>query len=141
MLDYKAKCLVDFNFGESSEISLLPVLKKYFNDDTIIRTNKYDNFDYTNNNNILIELKTRTNALNKYEDTMINIAKVNKCKKLSKTNEIYFMFKFTDGVYYWKYNNEDKLTQRKGGRLDRSNKEIKDYFYINVSLLKELIII
>ena len=117
------------------------MLKKYFNDDTIIRTNKYDNFDYTNNNNILIELKTRTNTKDKYEDTMINIAKVNKCKKLSKTNEIYFMFKFTDGVYYWKYNNEDKLTQRKGGRLDRNNKEIKDHFYINVSLLKELIII
>ena len=141
MLDYKAKCLVDFNLGESSELSLLPVLKKYFNDDNIIRTNRYDTFDYTNNNNILIELKTRTNTKDKYEDTMINIAKVNKCKKLSKTNEIYFMFKFIDGVYFWKYNTTDQLTKRLGGRLDRSNKEIKEYYYINVSLLKELIII
>ena len=30
MLDYKARCLVDFNMGESSEIELLPKLQKYF---------------------------------------------------------------------------------------------------------------
>ena len=41
---------------------------------------------------------------------MINIAEVNKCKELSKTNEIYFIFKFIDVLYYWKSN--DYLEQK-----------------------------
>lgn len=60
------KVLVDFNRGTTNKVDLKHTVKKVFNNDTLIRSNdRYSNFDYTNNTNLLIELETR----NKCEDT------------------------------------------------------------------------
>ena len=135
------KIIVDFEIGTKSEINLLKVIQNYFDDITIVRSsNRYANFDYTNNKDILIELKTRSNEYNKYEDTLINVVKINKAKLLCKTQTIYFCFKFTDGLYYWQYNKFDKLNYRIGGRSDRSNKynEKKLYSHIPINLLTKI---
>ena len=137
------KFIVDFEMGTTSEINLLPIIQKYFNDITIVRSlDRYANFDYTNNRNILIELKTRSNEYNKYEDTLINVIKINKPKILCKTRSIYFFFKFIDGLYYWKFNKKDltQLNYRIGGRSDRSNKynEKKLYSHIPINLLTKI---
>ena len=58
--------MVDFNRGTTNKVDLKHTVKKVFNNDTLIRSNdRYSNFDYTNNTNLLIELETR----NKCEDT------------------------------------------------------------------------
>ena len=65
------KVLVDFNRGTTNKVDLKHTVKKVFNNDTLIRSNdRYSNFDYTNNTNLLIELEN----WNKCEDTknMIN---------------------------------------------------------------------
>ena len=135
------KFIVDFEIGTKNEVNLLKVIQNHFNDITIVRSlDRHAHFDYTNNRNILIELKTRSNEHNKYEDTSINVVKINKSKILCKTQSIYFFFKFTDGLYYWKYNKFDKLNYRIGGRSDRSNKynEKKLYSHIPINLLTKI---
>ena len=52
------KVLVDFNRGTANKVDLKHTVKKVFNNDTLIRSNdRYSNFDYTNNTNLLIELE------------------------------------------------------------------------------------
>ena len=52
------KVLVDFNRGTTNKVDLKHTVKKVFNNDTLIRSNdRYSNFDYTNNTNLLIELE------------------------------------------------------------------------------------
>ena len=141
-MENNSRFLVDFYNGTTSEINNLPILQKFFNDDTLVRDiDRYAIFDYTNNKNLYIELKTRTCKHNTYNDTMINIIKINKSKKLFKNgNQIYFCFQFIDGLYYWKYNEDDILDYRLGGRSERSFKynEKKQYTYISISLLKKI---
>ena len=85
------KFIVDFEIGTKNEVNLLKVIQNHFNDITIVRSlDRHAHFDYTNNRNILIELKTRSNEYNKYEDTLINVIKINKPKILCKTRSIYF---------------------------------------------------
>ena len=137
------KFLVDFAFGTNSEINNLPILQNFFNDDTLVRDiDRYAIFDYTNNKDLLIELKTRNCEYEKYETTMINVIKINKSKKLSKTHNIYFLFLFTNGLYYWKYdvNELHKLNYKLGGRSDRTNlySEKKMYTYIDIKLLTRI---
>ena len=133
---------VDFSFGKTAEIKFLQTFRDYFNDQSINLTNDFDVFDYEGTN-IFIELKTRNNTKNKYNDTMIGLNKIKKAKNLIKSNnniKIYFVFKFTDGLYYWNYDNTIELKIDKGGRTDRYKIEIKDYCYIPVNQLSEIIL-
>ena len=76
----------------------------------------YNDFDFTNNNNnLLIELKSRRCKIDQYEDTMISISKINKAKKLVKNKdknfEIYFFFYYLQNdLYYWKFDDKIILT-------------------------------
>ena len=65
---------------------------------------------------------------------MIGLNKI-KYAQSNPDKDFYFVFAFTNGLYYWKYNADDKLNYRKGGRIDRGYKEIKEYAYIPISLL------
>ena len=69
---------------------------------------------------------------------MIGLNKFDKALTLSE--EVYFAFSFDDGLYYYKFNKENKFEIRKGGRFDRlKSGEIKDYVFIPIeSLLKIL---
>ena len=60
----------DLNFGLQKEIELLPTLKNYFKDESLLQTPKNNVFDYVGNNKF-IELKSRNNNYNKYPTTMI----------------------------------------------------------------------
>ena len=77
---------VDFNFGKTAEINFLQTFRDYFNDQSINLTNDFDVFDYEGTN-IFIELKTRNNTKNKYNDTMIGLNKIKKAKNLIKSNK------------------------------------------------------
>ena len=51
--------------------------------------------------------------------------------------EVLFVFKFTDGIYYYEYCNED-LPVKIGGRCDRGRPEYKNYVYIDIKKLIKL---
>ena len=70
---------------------------------------------------------------------MLNVSKLNKCKRLSKCQtkkiEIYFFFYFKKiDLYYWKYNGNDEIRHASGGRVDRPN-EIMKYAYLSRNIL------
>jgi hypothetical protein len=60
----------------------------------------------------------------------------------TSTKDIYFVFSFTDGLYYWKYNEEDIINDlvkiREGGRGDRGSNEYKSYAFIQNKLLEKV---
>jgi hypothetical protein len=60
----------DYSFGLQKEVELLPIIKQFFNDDTITQLDRYNIFDYKGDNKYL-ELKSRNNSYNKYQTTMI----------------------------------------------------------------------
>ena len=131
------KKINDLEFGLNKEKQLLPVLKTFFNDDSIYHLEQSNTFDYKGNNKF-IELKSRNNELDKYPTTMVGYNKI--CKASTILDDVYFCFCFTNGLYYYKYNKEDKFEIRKGGRYDRiTSGEIQDYYYIPVNLLQKII--
>ena len=98
---------------------------------------KYDIFDYYNDNYI-VELKTRRNNYNKYPTTMIGNNKLIKASKDTSTKIYIFCFKFTDGLYYHKYDRNYNYDIDIGGRNDRNKEEYKNYAYIPIKLLKKI---
>ena len=126
----------DYSFGVKKEIELLPIIKNYFNDDSIIQLDRFNIFDFKGDNKY-IELKSRNNNYNKYPTTMIGYNKIKKSLELNE--DIYFIFNFVDGLYYYKFDKNIQLEIKQGGRCDRGIKEIKDYYYIPIELLKKII--
>lgn len=130
----------DYNFGKQSEIQLLKQFQEYFNDTTIESLDNYNAFDFKGEKKY-IELKSRHNTYNKYDTTMIGCNKLQQARIYDGLGyDIFFVFNFTDGIYYWKYTNDNKLEKKIGGRVDRGRPEIKDYYFIPISYLSKLIV-
>lgn len=135
----------DLEFGGRGELSILKHLNDFFGVDIIKTKSITDPFDFETKTeckrNIKIELKTRRNTKDKYPTTMVGLNKVEKGLELLKPEnggyEIYFYFKFTDGLYYYKLEEDSykDYTIEKGGRVDRGRPEIKKYVFIPVCLL------
>ena len=128
----------DYTFGIQKEIELLPKLKTFFNDDSIIQLDKKNIFDFKGNNKY-IELKSRNCNYDKYPKTMIGY---NKIKKASEINEdVYYIFNFIDGIYYFKYDKliNFEIKENYISRRDRGRNEINDYAFIPIEILKEII--
>jgi len=118
---------LDLQFGNMNEISVLEIIKKHFNDETIKKVEKkYSVFDFEGKNS-RYELKSRRCESKTYLDTMVGVNKLE-----SVGDNFIFLFKFTDGLFYIKYEKEifDKFRRGKGGRYDRGRPEIKDYLFI-----------
>ena len=105
-------------------------IEKFYNID-LIETDRYHVFDYIDKDvNIYIELKTRTCKSNKYPDLMMGNNKIKCADEYLKNNKkIYFVFYFTNGLYYIDYNENTEYTIRRGGRNDRGVNEYKDFVY------------
>ena len=126
-----------YNKGYQQEVFYLPHLQRAFNDYSLTHTKgKLSKFDFQSSNKF-VELKSRNLEYNKYPDTMIGLNKI-EYARANPDKEYYFCFAFNDGLYFWKYNKEDKLNYRSGGRFDRGYNEIKHYAYIPIQLLKKI---
>ena len=130
-----SKFLKDFEFGNLRELEVLPILKTFFNDDTIIKLDKHNVFDFKGDNKY-IELKSRHNRYNKYPTTMIGLNKIMKASTLDEY--VYFFFCFDDGLYYWLYDKNYELEIRRGGCCDRGKIEMNDYVYIPIEILNKV---
>ena len=97
----------------------------------------YDIYDYKGSNKF-IELKSRNNKMNAYDKTMIGYNKILKAASIDE--DVYFFFWFTDGIYFYKYNKDDKLEVKISGRFDRvCSGELNYYAYIPINLLQRII--
>lgn len=117
------------------EMEMIPILSKFF-DETIEKIQgEFAIMDFKSDKSFY-ELKTRTCKSTQYHDTMVGFNKIIFARENQDKN-VYFIFKFTDGIFYWKYDNEGFRTDL-GGRTDRGKNEIKKYAYIPLHILKRI---
>lgn len=125
----------DYLLGTSQEDKIKPKLEEFFND-YYTKTDKFHSFDFKGRNSY-IEIKTRTFEKDKFETTIIPCSKLDFAAR--SDSSIYFVFVFTDGIYYIKYDKvifdsfKVKPFQRRD-RIDHRDK-LQDYVYIPVNLL------
>lgn len=88
----------DMKVGKEEEVSVLPFLKSYFNDDDLkLVKSEYEANDYIGSGGIKYEIKSRdlkSNSKEAMEGLMINVAKVS-------WND-YVIWNLLDGIYYAK---------------------------------------
>jgi hypothetical protein len=94
----------DIEMGERSETMLIPMVEELVGE-AVARQGGYNIMDYTNaSKTIYAELKTRNISSTRYLTAMVGKNKVEFCNDPTKT--YYFVFCYTDGVFYIKYDKD-----------------------------------
>lgn len=126
----------DIFIGKINEDYITDVICSHFNIKKLNKTGSFHQLDFYSDDKIYFEIKSRRCNHNKYSSTMIGY---NKIEWIHKNNikDVYFVFVFEDGDYFYKYNKEDKFETGLGGRWDRGKNEIKNYYYIPISKLSK----
>lgn len=122
--------------GVASENEIGDILKEYFNDKEITKTqDRYCTYDFIGGGAIpkmRYELKTRRCSFGAYATTIIPKAKI------AQGGPLCFVFKFSDGLYYIYYDAElfDEFTVR-AIKVFRDNRweNAKDHLEIPTNLL------
>jgi hypothetical protein len=125
----------DFQLGMNSERSTHLILQNHFKT-PLTRTPSHHRFDYEGAN-IYVELKTRTNAYRRYPTTMIPTGKC--IAGDQTTNKVFFVFKFTDGLYAIEYNKTlfdtfERDDFQRPDRIDHIDRK-QSYTYIPIEFL------
>ena len=123
----------DLLMGQLNEDYIKDIICNHFNIQTINKTPLNHPMDFYFGDTYF-EVKSRRNNYNKYPTTMIGYNKI-KWIKNNNIKDVYFIFVFEDGNYYYKYNPEDKFETSIGGRWDRGKEEKKLYYYIPINKL------
>ena len=126
------KFKIDEDFGKEQENKAEEYIQTYFKQTTLKKLSKFNKFDFEGDT-ALFEVKTRRNNYNKYPSTMIGYNKILACKKCEK--DVYFIFQYLDGNYYYKYSNDESFEIKKGGRFDRGKIESNYYCFIPIEKL------
>jgi len=126
------KFKIDEDFGKEQENKSEEYIKDYFKQATLKKLSRFNKFDFEGDT-ALFEVKTRRNNYNKYPSTMIGYNKILACKKCEK--DVYFIFQYIDGNYYYKYCKDDSFEIKKGGRFDRGRVELDYYCFIPIEKL------
>jgi hypothetical protein len=118
----------DLEFGLNAEIILKNTLENEFG--LLNQLDKYNPFDYENDD-YLIELKSRRINHNKYPTAMVNLSKILKTNNSNKNRVI--VFNYLDGLYKWIV--DDNYNAGIGGRNDRGLDEYSEMAYIDINNL------
>jgi len=124
----------EYEFGNKAEIELEQLMFDTFG--VMRNKDKYAVYDYESNL-ALVELKNRRCFSYSFKDLMMNHSKIDLAKVTNK--DCYFVFKFIDGIYFWKYDKDIELRTDINGRRDRGRDEQKLFYYIPTNLLIKLI--
>ena len=130
----------DLTFGLSEEDRLKPILELKFGE--LKKLSKYSSYDFENDD-YLIEQKSRRIPHNKYNSLMINYSKIRKIDSMISTGEldedknIYFIFNCDDGIFYWEFSLHE-FTLGRGGRCDRGCNEYYEMAYIPIKYIRPL---
>lgn len=104
--------------GLKDELLVLPVLRTFFHDESMDLLEEGFTFDFYGKDKV-IEFKTRTNGSRDYYDTAIGANKIRAATRLHEKNlNVYFVFKFTDGIFYWKFDPRIALRQFPINKID-----------------------
>jgi len=101
-----------YKFGKNEEKKLLILLKEKFKN--IKHTiEKYNDWDFEDDDTkIKIEVKSRTITSNQYKSAVLGSNKIYKGKKLLKEGyRIFYIFNYTDKIFYYELNKEDEFKQ------------------------------
>ena len=117
--------------GHKNELILKDIIESFFNVQ-LFQTDAYHPFDFRDGSKIFYEVKTRNVKHDKYPTTMVGQNKIEAANLSDR--DVYFIFGFTDGNYYFKYNRnvDNGLTVSIGGRNDRGREEYKPYCWIPI---------
>jgi hypothetical protein len=123
--------LSDIKFGFKNEKDTIDIIRLYFQDN-IQKMKRYDKYDFMGEC-CYYELKSRRNKYRDYPTTLIP------ADKIDDTKNIIFIFNFTDGLYYIKYNKEifdtfEKKPFKRHQRVGYNDKQ-KDYYFIPIEAL------
>lgn len=116
-----------YKYGKKQETHVLPIIKEFFKREITAYSNKFDKYDFFDSS-FQYELKSRTNTLNKYPDTMIT------CNKLNPDIPVILLFNYTDCLAYIEYNPEQfsKYKRQMFSRA-RIEEDEKDHVFIPIS--------
>ena len=115
-----------YELGLVAELEVLDTLREFFEDGTIFPLSEGHQFDFTGKNK-KIEFKSRSVYRLTYEDTAIGVQKINKSRSMEGIEDHYYVFKFVNGLYNWKYDSTLFLRQ---GKINGIN-----HFFIDVRKL------
>jgi hypothetical protein len=130
---------LDLKMGEENENKNVQTLSNFFKVELMKNKNKYAIIDWTDKSNtIYIELKSRRIHHNLYPTAIIGLNKINFCN--DPTKKYYFVFGYTDGLFYIQFEKElfktFKIQPMKiSYRADVGKNEINDVIHIPVELL------
>ncbi len=136
--------LNDINYGTQTEVQILPKLKHFFSDNSIIQLKeRYSIFDFiSQSQRLIIEIKRRRNRFAAYKTTMIGLNKILEAESYSLNGyTVIFLFQFEDGLYYFDYKNWNSISShidfeiRHGGTQRRDKDERHKHAYIPVKML------
>ena len=129
---------LDLVFGEKNEVELFDVFKRHI-DNRFSKTGKFSEMDFVSPTSYL-ELKSRNCKFTDYEEIMIGENKIRFAENTEKN--VYLAWKFTDGLYFYRFCRDDitngKISFRLGGRNDRGRDERKTTAFIKRELLTEI---
>lgn len=126
------KFKIDEDYGIANESKAEEYIPIFFNQITLKKLSKYNKFDFEGDT-ALFEIKSRRNKMADYPTTMIGYNKILYAQKCEL--DVYFIFQFLDGDYYYKYNSGETFEIKKGGRYDRGRPESNYYYYIPIEKL------
>ena len=124
--------LADMDFGFGEEEVIKPLLEEHFGE--LKKLDKYNPFDFENDEYI-IEVKSRRIPHNKYNSLMFNYSKIEKLEGYEDRKPAIFVFNCEDGIYYWEYDSS-QFTIGRGGRCDRGCNEYSRMAYVPIEHLK-----
>ena len=128
----------DYANGLKAEQVLLPIFNAFFNT-TFTKTDTYDPFDFISPT-LNLELKSRTNKYRQYPTTLLPSSKLVAADR--SPTETIFAFKFTDGLYYIKYDKTlfSSFPTNEFQRDDRSDHTDRrqTYTYIPIKYLRPI---
>ena len=127
----------DLLMGELNEDYIKDVICCHFDINYLIKTLNGHPMDFKYDETYF-EVKSRRCKHNTYNTTMIGY---NKIQWIIQNNikDVYFIFVFNDGDYYYKYNPDHNFEINLGGRNDRGKPEYKNYYYIPITKLIKII--
>tara|TARA_R110002020_G_scaffold141859_2_gene313690 strand:- start:18899 stop:19360 length:462 start_codon:yes stop_codon:yes gene_type:complete len=132
----------DYDWGIAKEPIVIKELSKiYPKRPEFKKLGKYDHFDYCSwdvESNIFVEIKSRRNAHDAYDETIVPSIKIRKALRLvGLGHKALFVINFTDGIYYVDF---EKASMRFGynARTDRGAIELSHYAFIPMKQFKQL---
>ena len=85
----------------------------------------------------LLEVKNRNCNSTTYPTSIFPENKIKSWKKHFPDYSLFFICCYKNGTYFYQFNDVDELEVSLGGRRDRGKDEIKNYYYIPISLFKK----